>query len=105
MIDDPRGARVVAVRTPEDADPEGKRPEPKYIKMSIAEQAAFLGYFTRNFMMTDGSMAAELMITIKREDMLRFETIVQTLLVMEMHGADQLIRDKIARDRRLGARK
>lgn len=84
----------------EEVKPQAQRP-----KMTISEQATFLGRFCRNFQTKDGRLAEDVWLSISQEDMLRFETVWQTMMIMEMHGADQLIRDKIARDRRLGARK
>ncbi|TXH44937.1 MAG: hypothetical protein E6Q97_31940 [Desulfurellales bacterium] len=80
-----------------------KRPPP--LKMSISEQATFLGLFVNKFRMRDGSWAGELMTRVTQEDMRRFETIWQTMMIMEVHGADRLIHDKISRERRAALHK
>lgn len=79
--------------------------QPPPIKMSISEQATFLGLFVNKFKMRDGSLAGELMTRVTQEDMRRFETIWQTMMIMEVHGADTLIRDKISRERRAALHK
>lgn len=90
----------------EDDKPEApaKPPAPKRPKMSIPDQALFMGKLCNKFRMKDGSLAAETLHHVSQEEMLILETIWQTLVVMEEHGADVLIRDKIARERRLRSR-
>jgi len=82
------------------SEPVSSRPQPQRIRMTLSEQATFLGLFVNRFRMRDGSVCADLMTAVSQDDMMRFETIWQTMLIMELHGADGLIRDKIARDRR-----
>lgn len=95
--------------TPSEETDKPKAPErpkqPPPIKMSISEQAVFLGHFVNKFKMRDGSLAGELMTRITQDDMRRFETIWQTMMIMEVHKADQMVHDKISRERRAALHK
>lgn len=76
------------------------RPVPQRPKMSLGEQALFLDQLCRRFRMKNYDLAGEAFLMFTQEEMLKFETIQQTLFVLDQHGADVLVRDKIARERR-----
>lgn len=86
----------------EDDKPEApvKKPAPQRPKMALTDQAAFMGRLCNKFRMRDGCLAEETLHLVTQDDMLRLETVWQTLLFMELHGADRMVTDKIARDRR-----
>lgn len=102
MTEQPAPQEIEAHPAPE-APPRPKLPPP--LKMSISEQATFLGLFVNKFKMRDGSWAGELMTRVTQEDMRRFETIWQTMMIMEVHGADKLVHEKISRERRAAMHK
>lgn len=89
--------KISAERVPQDAE----LPKPKRPKMTLVEQGAFISAMLRRCTMSGpelrGQFAGEALLTLTTDDMLRLETIEQTLAVFEQHGADQMVRDKIAR--------
>lgn len=91
--------QISAERTPPEEVAE--RPKRQRPKMSLEEQAAFLSAILRRCEMSGpelrGTYAGEALLTLTTDDMLRLETIQQTLAVFELHGADQMVKDKIAR--------
>lgn len=78
-----------------------ERPKQPRPKMSLAEQSGFLLAILRRCQMHHKDMrgvyAGEAFITLTTDDMLRLETIQQTMALFDLHGADQMVRDKIAR--------
>ncbi len=89
--------KTSAVRSPAEAEkPKRQRP-----KMTLTEQSVFLSNILGRCQMHGpelrGQFAGEAMLTLTTDDMLCLETIQQTIAVFELHGADQMVRDKIAR--------
>ena len=72
--------------------------------MSLDEQSIFLSSIIRRCTMQSGDMkgylAGEAFITLTTDDMLRLETVQQTLALFDLHGADEMVRNKIMRRRR-----
>ncbi len=87
---------VAAEREAPEKAPPKQRP-----KMTLTEQAAFLSDILRRCTMHSGDMKGQFAgvasITLATDDMLRLETIQQTMALFEMHGADKMVRDKIVR--------
>lgn len=87
---------------------EAAKPEPKKRpKMTISEQADFIFSILRrghaktpdiegNKPVWTYSEAA--MVRLDADDFLRLETVWQSLMVFELHRADQMVRDKIIRE-------
>lgn len=95
MIDDVAGADDVAATSA----PQQRPQQPQRPKMTIAEQATFMGLLCRRFIQhRDKQLAGEAFITLTRDDMLALENVTQTLLFMEVHRADLLVRDKLSRE-------
>jgi hypothetical protein len=82
-----------------------KPPAPQRPKMTIAEQASFMGQFCRRGRRHDNQMFhGNTAIYLEMDDFLKLEAVWQTLTVMDLHGADKMVRDKIMRERRSGGR-
>lgn len=86
---------------PKDEDDAPKPPPKQRPKMTLDEQAIFLGQLLERCKMHGpelrGTFAGVATLTLDTDDMLRIETVWQTLRVFELHRADQMVRDKIAR--------
>ena len=101
MTDDPKQSPA-----PEEK-PEGEKklpPQRQRPKMSLEEQSIFLSGILRRCVMHSGDMkgyfAGEALLTLTTDDMLKLETVQQTLAVFEIHRADELVRQKIYARRR-----
>lgn len=85
---------------------DGPRPLPQMTrpKMSLDEQATFLSAILRRCTMHGpelrGHFAGEATLTLTTDDMLRLETIQQTLAIFDTHNAGQLVKDAIGRKMR-----
>lgn len=82
-------------------------------KMTLGDQGMFIASLLRTCQLSSPDIegnkpvmvyAKEAFIRLTEDDFLRLETVVQTLLLFELHGADQMVRDKIVREMR-GRRK
>lgn len=77
-----------------------QRPRPK---MTLEEQTIFLGLLLQRCVMHTGDMkgyfAGEAVLTLTQDDMLRLETIQQTLAIFDVEGAADLVRREIIRKR------
>lgn len=98
-----------APKTPDDAAPEPEKkaerpPQRQRPKMSLDEQSIFLSSLLRRCTMHSGDMkgyfAGEAFITLTTDDMLKLETVQQTLALFDLHRADELVRQKIYARRR-----
>ena len=89
---------VTAERTPA-TNPQQPRP-----KMTLDQQAGFLGDMLRRCEMHTGDMkgqyAGEAVLTLTRDDMLALETVQQTLRVFDLWRADRMVKDAIDRKKR-----
>lgn len=82
---------------------DAEAPEPierqKRPKMTLEEQSAYLTNLLRRCEMHSPGRAVEFagtaLLTLTTEDMLRLETIQQTLAIFEVNKADDLVRQKI----------
>jgi hypothetical protein len=100
---------------PEDQAPEAapeateKRPVKQRPKMALGDQAVFLGDLLRRCRMHSGphkgAYAGEASLCLSEDDMLRIETIQQTLLIFDMEGAAELVRKEMWRKRQGGNRR
>lgn len=88
-------AKTEAERTP----PQQQRP-----KMGLDEQAAFLTEILRRCKLHSedmrGRFAGEATLTLTTDDMLRLETIQQTLTIFDQHNAAKLVKEAIWRGAR-----
>jgi hypothetical protein len=75
---------------------------PKRPKMALDEQAAYVLNLIRRCEMHSPDRAAVMagaaVLTLTADDMLRLETIQQTLSIFEVNKADDLVRQKIWKD-------
>lgn len=85
-------------------DERQKAPPKPRPKMTLDEQACFLASLLERCKMHGpelrGDFAGVAMLTLDTDDMLRLETVWQTLRVFDLHRADQMVRDKIMRRRK-----
>lgn len=76
---------------------------PRRPKMTLADQAAFLAYLRRRTEMGNPEgkgtpvTAGETLMRLSVDEVAALETIEQTLLTFEMHGADKYVRDRVRR--------
>lgn len=100
---------------PEDKAPEAEAdaaPEKPTVKqrpkMTLEQQALFLSQIINRCVMHSGPMkgqlAGEAILTLTQDDMLRLETIQQTLAIFDAEGAAELVRREIWRKRKGGGR-
>lgn len=82
------------------------RPRPK---MSLEQQSDFLSDLLTRCKMAGpelrGHFAGEALLTLTTDDMLRLETIQQTLFIFDQNDAAQLVKDEIWRKRQRGGRR
>lgn len=80
-----------------------KPPRKQRPKMSLDEQIMFLRDLIDRCKMHTGDMkgyfAGEAMLCLKQEDMLKLETVEQTLAIFELHKADEYVRRETFRRR------
>lgn len=93
-----------ATPAPEPEKQPERPPQRQRPKMSLDEQSIFLSSIIRRCTMQSGDMkgylAGEAFLTLTIDDMLKFETVQQTLALFDLHGADEMVRAKIMRRRR-----
>jgi hypothetical protein len=81
-----------------------QKPRPK---MTLDEQATFLSRLLERCKMHGpelrGLFAGEATLTLSTDDMLRLETIQQTLAIFDAEGAAELVRREIWRKRQRGS--
>lgn len=87
---------------------EAEKQEPKKRpKMTLGEQAEFVFSMLRRCHMSAPDIEGnkpiwtypdEAMLRLEGDDFLRLETIWQSLMFFELHGADKMVRDKIIRE-------
>lgn len=86
-----------------DAPDDSARAAPLRPKMKLSEQAIWMGNFCKRFRMAHpdqkGAIALEIMTRLTQDDMLILETVWQTLAVMDAHGADKMVVEKIRHER------
>lgn len=96
---------------PEDKAPEApeKPPVKQRPKMTLDQQALFLSDLLRRCVMHSGPrkglFAGEATLTLSEDDMLRIETIQQTLAIFDAEGAAELVRKEMWRKRQGGNRR
>ena len=99
------GGEVAAEQSPAPA-PEKPKPRPRP-KMTLNEQSVFLCRLLARCVMhsgdSKGGYAGEATLTLTTDDMLRLETIQQTIAVFDVEGAAELVRDAIWRKRQRGS--
>lgn len=82
--------------------PAEKPPVKQRPKMTLQEQSSFLLAMLRRCEMhtgdRKGSYAGEAILTLTEDDMLRLETIQQTLMVFHLARAEGIVRQAIGRD-------
>jgi phage FluMu protein gp41 len=89
-------------------EPSIEKPEAREIKqrpkMTLEQQSAFLMNLLRRCTLHTGDMAGqfagEAMVTLSEDDMLRLETIQQTIEIFDLHDAAKLVKDEIWRKKR-----
>lgn len=90
-----------AAPAPEAQERPPRPPQKPRPKMSLGEQSVFLLDILERCKMLDkdqrGLFAGEALLALTHDDMLRLETVQQTIAIFEMHGADRMVRDKISR--------
>lgn len=90
-----------------DAAPE-KPPVKQRPKMTLDQQSIFLSRLLSRCVMhsgpTRGQFAGEAMLTLTEDDMLRLQTIQQTLAIFDAEGAAELVRKEMWRKRKGGGR-
>ena len=81
-----------------------RAPAPPRPKLTLEEQAIFIGWLLDRCRMLSpaqrGAFAGEALLTLTRDDMLKLQTIEQTLRVFDLHRADRMVKDAIDRKRR-----
>lgn len=95
-------------KAPEAADARVLPPQAKRPKMSLGQQSSFLLGILDRCTMHSGEMrgrfTGEATLSLTAEDMLRLETIQQTLAIFDMEGAAELVRKEMWRKRQQGGR-
>ena len=88
-----------ATTPPVDA-PEKPEPRPRR-KMTLESQNIYLqqllGRCTMHSPAMRGQYAGEATLCLTQDDMAALEAIQQTIALFELHGADQMVRDKLSR--------
>ena len=95
-------------KTAKDEDGQPVAPLPKQRpKMTLDEQATFLSAILRRCVMHGpqhkGVYAGQATLALTEDDMLRLETIQQTLAIFDVEGAAELVRREIWRKRQKGS--
>lgn len=87
-----------APETEQEEAPPPPPPKPRP-KMALPEQSAFLINLLRRCEMHSPEMkkvwAGKVTLALTEADMISLEVIQQTLAIFEMHGADELVRQKL----------